>query len=470
MLGFVKNMFGGKTSPIGIDFGSDSLKMAQAVLSGGEWKLQAAASADVPANVRHDQAARLNFFCDSVKDLLIQGNFEGKSVVLALPAASMFIQHLRMPQMDEESLRKALPWEARGKLPIDPHHALLRHSIAGEVFQDQEAKVEVILMAAGRELVNQFLAAAARAKLDVIGMHVEAKAIVDCFCHIYRRKTEAEVTSMYVDIGASGSRAFIARGTQLLFARSIAVGGDAFTRTIAGQLSMNMDEAKLLRLKLANSQPAAGEVQQQRPEAVEPQPERQPTRGMIDDDARDEGQVEQGDDSGGGFALLGAALAAAAGQSTAAPRGGGGGGPGPAAESAAPRQGQRAPQSHPQHGRGIDLQGAGPDAQVRAVERIMQEQAHKIVGELELCKRYYESTFPNRPVDRLIFIGGESKNRSLCTWIAREMGLAAQVGDPLVRMGRVSDIAIESGIDRRQPQPNWAVAIGLSMGSLPGAA
>jgi type IV pilus assembly protein PilM len=467
MLGFVKNMFAAKTSPIGIDFGSDSLKMAQAVQSGGEWKLLAAASADVPANVRHDQAARLNFFCDSVKDLLIQGNFQGKSVVLALPAASMFIQHLRMPQMDEESLRKALPWEARGKLPIDPHHALLRHSIAGEVFQDQEAKVEVILMAAGRELVNQFLATAARAKLDVIGMHVEPQAIVDCFCHIYRRKTEAEVTSLYVDIGASGTRAFIARGTRLLFARAIAMGGDAFTRTIAGQLSMNMDEAKLLRLKLANSA-AAGDVQQQRQEVVEPQPERQPTRGMIDD-TQDEGEAEPTDDSGGGFALLGAALAAAAGKSTAAPRGGAGSVP----EQATPRPAQRAPQAQQQqqqNSRGIDLQGAGPDARGRAVERIMQEQAHKIVSELELCKRYYEATFPAKPVDRLIFIGGESKNRSLCTWIAREMGLAAQVGDPLVRMGRVSDIAIESGIDRRQPQPNWAVAIGLSMGSVPGAA
>ena len=42
--------------------------------------------------------------------------------------------------------------------------------------------------------------------------------------------------------------------------------------------------------------------------------------------------------------------------------------------------------------------------------------------------------------------------------------LAAQIGDPLVRMGRISDIGIESGIDRRQPQPAWAVAIGLSMG------
>jgi hypothetical protein len=33
-----------------------------------------------------------------------------------------------------------------------------------------------------------------------------------------------------------------------------------------------------------------------------------------------------------------------------------------------------------------------------------------------------------------------------------------------VRMGRTSDVGVESGIDRRQPQPSWAVAIGLSMG------
>jgi hypothetical protein len=56
----------------------------------------------------------------------------------------------------------------------------------------------------------------------------------------------------------------------------------------------------------------------------------------------------------------------------------------------------------------------------------------------------------------------------LCQSIAREMSLAAQVGDPLVRMGRVSEVGIESGIDRRQPQPGWATAIGLSLGPLQG--
>ena len=56
----------------------------------------------------------------------------------------------------------------------------------------------------------------------------------------------------------------------------------------------------------------------------------------------------------------------------------------------------------------------------------------------------------------------------LCQQIARSMSLAAQVGDPLVRMGRTSDVGVESGIDRRQPQPSWSVALGLSMGPVGG--
>jgi hypothetical protein len=34
----------------------------------------------------------------------------------------------------------------------------------------------------------------------------------------------------------------------------------------------------------------------------------------------------------------------------------------------------------------------------------------------------------------------------------------------MVRMNKSGDVGTEHGIDRRQPQPGWAVAIGLSMG------
>jgi len=63
-----------------------------------------------------------------------------------------------------------------------------------------------------------------------------------------------------------------------------------------------------------------------------------------------------------------------------------------------------------------------------------------------------------------VFVGGEAKHRNLCQHIAREMGLAAQVGDPMVRLSKVADIPVDAGIDPTQPQPNWATALGLSMG------
>lgn len=181
MLSFVQNFFTPKVNPIGVDFGTDCLRMAQVAPVEHEYKLIAAASADVPQHVRNNPSARLQFFIETTRDLLAQGSFRSRQAVLAMPASSTFIQHLRLPKLDDDETRKALPWEARGKLPIDPTQAILRHLIAGEVYQDQEPKNEVILMAAARDAVNQFLAAAAKAKLDVIGMNVEPKALIDCF-------------------------------------------------------------------------------------------------------------------------------------------------------------------------------------------------------------------------------------------------------------------------------------------------
>jgi len=427
MLTFVQNWFGPKPNPIGVDFGSDGLRLAQVQFTGGEWRLTAAAMADVPSSVRHDPAKRLNFFVETTRDLLAQGTFKGRQAVLGLPAASMFIQHLRLAKMDEEETRKALPWEARGKLPIDPNHAVLRHIVAGEVYQDQEPKNEIILMAAGRELVNQLLAMATRARLDVVGMNVEPKAVIDCFGRIYRRKNDENTTNCFVDIGAAASRAIITRGADILFARNIPVGGDHFTRAVAAAMKLNFEDAKLLRIKLCAANPSLDELREK--QSIRP-------------GGAGEAQAPGAESPDNSFALLGAGMAAGG------------------------AKGQAATKPEGERRQDLEMSAAPADGQAVEVEAACREPLAKLIDELNLCRRYYEATFPDRPVDRLIFIGGEARQRGLCQTIARELGLAAQVGDPMVRMGRVSDVGIETGIDRRQPQPNWAVALGLSMGPL----
>ena len=436
MLSFVQNFFAPRCNPIGIDFGSDSLRLAQVSHAGGEWQLTAAACADVPSHVRHDAGARLNFFVETTRDLLLQGRFKGRQAVLGLPAATMFIQHLRMPKLDADAMKKALPWELRGKLPIDPTHALLRHMVAGDVYEGQEPKSEVIVIAAAKEAVNSFLAAAGRAKLDVVGMHVEPRAIVDCFSQIYRRKTDEGLVTCYVDIGCVSTRAVVAVGSEILFARTIPVGGDHFSRATANALKLKLDEAKLLRVKIAQALGAlAGESRRE----VAPA-----TRSA---EAAMDASIENS------FALLSSVRSEAPGPQRFPV-----GNP-PPQPAARPTVAEEPAQA------GFDPEFA---RQAREVEQGCREPLNRLVEELELCRRYYEMTFQDRPIGRLVFIGGEARQKSLCQHIAKAMGLAAQVGDPLARLARGADLGIESGIDRRQPQPGWAVAVGLSMGPAAG--
>jgi type IV pilus assembly protein PilM len=83
--------------------------------------------------------------------------------------------------------------------------------------------------------------------------------------------------------------------------------------------------------------------------------------------------------------------------------------------------------------------------------------------ELTQCVRYYESVFRNQNIERAIFLGGQASDKRLCQAIAQRLNLPAQIGDPLVRVDSPS-AAGGTTLDRREPQPRWAVAVGLSLG------
>ncbi len=65
----------------------------------------------------------------------------------------------------------------------------------------------------------------------------------------------------------------------------------------------------------------------------------------------------------------------------------------------------------------------------------------------------------------MMFLGGQAYDKHLCQSIAKQMNLPAQVGDPLMRIAHVSDAGLQAGLDRREPQPGWAVAVGLGLGA-----
>ncbi len=392
----VLSWFASKVSPIAVDIGTETIKLLQVEPREGQPRLAAAACEVIPEEVRGKTAEREAFVSEALRKMLTEG-FRGKQVVTCLPANVMALQHLRMAKMSGEELVKALPFEAAGKLPFDANRAVLRHTIAGEVFQGSDAKQEVILMAAPRDAVDRHLNLLSKQKLEVVGIHVEPNALIECFGHLYRRKGDENISTIFIDMGAGATHVVIAHGKNMVFAKHVQTGGDALNRLVADAFKIGVGQAKDMRIRASRQQAQAPRL----------------PAGLVSIGA-DQNTHPLGKQNGAG------ALA------------------------------------------GIDPETAAK------VQEATAEAVEGLITELLLCVRYYESIFPGRVVDRAIFVGGESRHIPTCQKIAQRLGVPATLGDPLARLTK--DQVTQSSVDVRQPQPGWAIAVGLALGIGPAPA
>lgn len=106
---------------------------------------------------------------------------------------------------------------------------------------------------------------------------------------------------------------------------------------------------------------------------------------------------------------------------------------------------------------------AAAAAEASDAAQAVAEALECIVDELRLCLRYHSAMFPDKRVERLVFLGGEANDVKNCQAIAKAVGIAAQLGDPFARLARVTAGGPPSGVDVQRPQPGWAVPLGLSL-------
>ena len=410
-------------SPIGIDFGTDSLKLLQ-VAHEDPPQIVAAAAMDVPFDVRTSAATRQAFLGQALRELVRDGAFKAKRAVISIPAAQTYVRHLRVARTEELPMEDLIANEMRSVLPMDPTGMVMRHVQVGEVFTDGNAKLEVICLAAGREAIMRYVQTTRGAGFNVVGMHAEAMAIIQAFAHLYRRQEDVERTTMFVDIGAATTKALIAHGHQLVFAKSIEVAGDHFNRQLAKAKQIELSEARHQRIQRAAEAPK---------EVVASPPPAPPLQGREQQHPRET------------LALLDAAMKAA------------GAAPSPAADDQPPAADEPAAQTA---GAAAQTVEAAPQTQADEAEAEMLD---CLVDELQLCVGYHASLFADRSIDKMIFLGGESRNIGLCQRIAQALRIPAQVGDPVARLDRRRGGRGSVGLDLRQPQPAWAVPLGLCL-------
>lgn len=373
-------------SPIGVDIGADSLKLLQIARDGQAPQLLGAARVDIPSEIRYDGTKHGAYVADAIKVMLKQAKFKGKRAIVSISSASAYVQHVRVPKCDPGAVEMQLQTELRGRLPLDPSQMVMRWVTVGEVFADGATKQEVICLAASRDYVLRLVNTMRLAGLDVVGMHSEPVAILAAFEHLFEGHADANTTTMFVDIGCATTKVLIAHSRQIVFAKTICVGGDHFNRLVAELAQTSSAEARIARIREAE-------------EGVSPQ-----------------------------FNAVAGSM-----QSISS--------------TALVKQGDK-----PRVTDAAEL-----------TERILtSETVEVLVDELQLCMGYHAAMFHDRPIDKMIFLGGESRQTAICQRVAQRLRLPAQVGDPLARVVRAPMTPCPN-VDLQRPQPGWAVPMGLCL-------
>jgi type IV pilus assembly protein PilM len=387
-------------SPIAVDFGADSLKLLQVVL-GEPPSIVAAAAAVVPEHARNDPAARYAFFADALKRLTRTQPFKGRRAICSIPSYQTLLQHLPVARSEQDDIDAQVRQQLRQRFNINPSRMVVRAFPVHQATREGGAKQEVICLAVGRESVMRHIEMANRCKLDVVGMQSEPLAVIRAFEHLYRRKADVDRTTCFIDIGAATTKVVIAHGKEMAFAKTIHAAGDHLTRHLAGMAHIGFIEAREARIQKAKAMAPTAAAASSAPGEVSAGRGRSPGVAAVDDEGHDAAPV---------------AVAAA-----------------------------------PVHRPMPDPTADGPDT------------IDCLIDELHMCVRYHQSMFKDRPIEKLVFLGGESRHVSTCRKVARALRIGAQLGDPLARLTRISQGRPPEGVDLREPQPGWAVPLGLCL-------
>ncbi len=246
-----------KRLPIGMDIGSQSIRMMQLQqAASGAVSVAAAAIWRFPRPSGDDPSQRRAQAMDAVARMLRSGGFKRREVVSALPCSQMGIRNVRLPQMPAKELRDAVRWEAKERFSFEVGDDQLNYIDAGEVRSGNDTAQEVVLLAADKQVVEDHVSLLAAMKLRPVHIDAAPIAMFRMFDSFEAAGSEEQGSRIVVEVGEDGTRVVVARGGQIVFVKSLDMGGAALTAAVAKQLNLSADDAWQLRQRNIRSQSA----------------------------------------------------------------------------------------------------------------------------------------------------------------------------------------------------------------------
>src|SRR5215210_1022193 len=151
---------------------------------------------------------------------------------------------------DPKQLANAVRFRAQEALPIPVDQAVLDFQVLSESIEDGVAKKRVLLVVAYRELIDSFALACKQAGLRLLGIDLEAFALLRALTPPVVLPGERSAL-VAVTIGTERTTLAVSDGRTCEFARVIEWGGSSLTTALARALDLEPEAAEILKTPIS---------------------------------------------------------------------------------------------------------------------------------------------------------------------------------------------------------------------------
>jgi type IV pilus assembly protein PilM len=236
------------TAVAGLDIGAGSVAATEVQVNGSV-QVAGSAIASLPPDVFHEgEVIDAEALASTLKSLFNDHKLS-KRVRLGIGNQQVVVRTVRLPAIgDPKELEAAVRFQAQEQIPMPLDQAVLEHQVVGGVAAEEGAapQIDVVVVAARREMISSFLDTTRRAGLEPVGIDLSAFAMIRALADVGAAGAvsgeQPHDAILYCDVGDLTNLA-VARGRSCLFTRVSHVGFEAVSARLAAASGLTPEHA-----------------------------------------------------------------------------------------------------------------------------------------------------------------------------------------------------------------------------------
>lgn len=166
-------------SKIGFEVDSKEIRAVEVSRSNGVYSVLACGKIPLPEDVMGEGFIRdADKFNIALNELLTNGGFKATDLVVGVNNENVIMRYATFPQVAEDKLRNMVLLQAQEFIPIPVQEMEIDYVVAGQGVNDEDQNVtNVMLVAARRNMIEQYINTLAASKLQVVDVDATLLAL-----------------------------------------------------------------------------------------------------------------------------------------------------------------------------------------------------------------------------------------------------------------------------------------------------